>query len=59
FERGNPGGNGRRAQRATGIGRALGREICGRLGHTISVESEQGRGTRVTIGLARPYLEVE
>ena len=59
FERGFTGCNGRMDKRATGIGLYLCRQICGRLGHTITVDSELGRGTRVTIGLARPYLEVE
>ena len=59
FERGFTGCNGRMDKRATGIGLYLCREICGRLGHTISAASELGKGTCVTIGLARPYLEVE
>ena len=59
FERGFTGCNGRMDKRSTGIGLYLCREICRKLGHTISVDSEQGRGTRITIGLARPYLEVE
>lgn len=46
-------------KRSTGIGLYLSREICRRLGHTITIDSEPGKGTRVTIGLARPYLEVE
>ena len=59
FERGFTGYNGRMDKRATGIGLYLSREICRKLGHTITVESELGKGTRVTVGLARPYLEVE
>lgn len=59
FERGFTGYNGRMDKRATGIGLYLSREICRKLGHTITVESELGKGTRVTLGLARPYLEVE
>ena len=59
FERGFTGYNGRMDKRATGIGLYLCREICGKLGHTIQVASELGKGTCVTIGLARPYLEVE
>ena len=46
-------------KRSTGIGLYLCREICRRLGHTITAESEVGRGTRVIIGLERPLLEVE
>lgn len=59
FERGFTGCNGRMDKRSTGIGLYLCREICRRLGHTITADSEPGRGTRVTIGLARPCLEVE
>ena len=59
FEWGFTGCNGRLDKRATGIGLYLSRQICRRLGHTINVDSELGRGTRVSIGLARPYLEVE
>ncbi len=59
FERGFTGCNGRIDKRATGIGLYLCRQICGQLGHTIHAASEPGRGTIITIGLARPYLEVE
>ena len=59
FERGFTGCNGRMDKRATGIGLYLCREICRRLGHTITAESEVGRGTRIIIGLDRPILEVE
>lgn len=59
FERGFTGCNGRMDKRATGIGLYLCREICRRLGHTITAESEVGRGTRIIIGLDRPLLEVE
>lgn len=59
FDRGFTGCNGRIDKRATGIGLYLCREICGRLGHTINAASELGKGTCITIGLAKPYLEVE
>ena len=59
FEKGFTGGNGRLEKRSTGIGLHLCREICRRLGHTITAVSEPGRGTRITIGLARTRLEVE
>ena len=59
FDQGFTGCNGRMDKRSTGIGLYLSRQICRRLGHTIHVDSEPGRGTKVTIGLARPYLEVE
>jgi len=59
FDWGFTGCNGRMDKRATGIGLYLCRQICRRLGHTITVDSELGRGTRVRIGLTRPLLEVE
>ena len=59
FDRGFTGCNGRADKRATGIGLYLCRKICKQLGHTITVDSELGRGTRVNIGLFKPYLEVE
>ena len=59
FDRGFTGCNGRMDKRATGIGLYLCREICAKLGHTIQVSSEPGKGTCVTLGLERPYLEVE
>ncbi len=59
FDRGFTGCNGRIDKRATGIGLYLCRQICRRLGHTVNAASEPGRGTVITIGLARPYLEVE
>lgn len=59
FDRGFTGYNGRMDKRATGIGLYLCREICTKLGHTIQISSEPGKGTCVTVGLERPYLEVE
>lgn len=49
YEKGFTGGD-RKKKRATGIGLYLCRKLCERLGLTISVQSEQGRGTTVTIG---------
>ena len=46
FERGYTGYNGREYTRSTGIGLYLCRRILTKLGHTIAVESEVGRGTR-------------
>lgn len=50
FEKGYTGLNGRREKRATGIGLYLTRQILTTLGHTISIESQVGQGTAVTIG---------
>lgn len=45
FERGYTGAIGRVENRSTGIGLYLCKEIAGRLGLSIQLESEQGRGT--------------
>ena len=59
FEKGYTGWNGRQEQRSTGIGLYLCRQICDRLGHSLAITSELGRGTTVRLSLARPELEVE
>lgn len=59
FERGFTGYNGRADQRSTGIGLYLCRQIAGRLGHAISIESEPGRGTRVLLDLASEEWRME
>lgn len=59
FENGFTGGNGRTDRRASGIGLYLCKRICTNLGHGIAVESEVGKGTVVTIDLAKKKLEVE
>lgn len=59
FERGFTGGNGRLEQKSTGLGLYLCRQILGKLGHPLSIESEPGRGTRVILRLGREKLEVE
>ena len=51
FERGYTGYNGREYTRSTGIGLYLCRRIMTKLGHTISIESEVGRGTRILLDL--------
>jgi signal transduction histidine kinase len=51
FEKGFTGFNGRTDKKSTGIGLYLCRRIIEKLGHTISIESEPGRGTAVRIGL--------
>lgn len=50
FERGFTGCNGRMEKKSTGIGLYLCRQIMDRLGHTILVVSEEGRGTKVLLG---------
>ncbi len=49
FERGFTGYNGRREQKATGMGLYLARRLARKLGHEISIESEPGVFTRVTL----------
>lgn len=44
------GENGRREGDATGMGLYLVKQVCGKLGHTISVESEPHVGTTFTLG---------
>jgi signal transduction histidine kinase len=48
------GANGRTHSRATGMGLYLVREVADKLGHTVSIASELGKGTTVTLLLARP-----
>ena len=59
FERGYTGYNGRADKKSTGIGLYLCREICEKLGHGISVESEVGVGTCVSLDLSVKELDVE
>ena len=49
FDRGFTGANGRRYARSTGMGLYLVRELAGKMGLTVSIDSEQGRWTRVTL----------
>lgn len=50
-EKGYTGYNGHTDKRSTGIGLYLCKRILTKLGHTIEIESEIGKGTRVLIGL--------
>ena len=59
FDHGYTGLNGRKDKRATGLGLYLSRRILDQLGHTISIASEPGRGTRVTIGLDSLRMRAE
>lgn len=51
FERGFTGYNGRGGQRSTGLGLYLCHEVLQRLGHTISIRSEPGKGRRCASAL--------
>ena len=59
FENGYTGCNGRTDKRATGIGLYLCKRVCGNLGHGITIKSQVGCGTEVTVDLAqkRPGTE--
>jgi signal transduction histidine kinase len=59
FDKGYTGYNGREDKKATGIGLYQCREVIKRLGHTITIESEVGVGTKVIIGFDTALLPVE
>jgi signal transduction histidine kinase len=59
FEKGFTGYNGREHLKSTGIGLYLSKRVADMLGHSLKIESEPGRGTRVRIGLKSRQLEVE
>lgn len=56
FERGFTGYNGRLDKKSTGIGLYLCRQILDRLSHTIWVESEIGKGTKVILGFVQDAM---
>lgn len=58
FERGFTGFNGREESRSTGIGLYLSAKIMKKLGHTLYLESQPGKGTTAFLGLARERLEL-
>jgi signal transduction histidine kinase len=51
FERGFTGYNGRKKQKATGIGLYLCRSVLMKLGHEITITSTPGEGTCVALSL--------
>lgn len=57
FEKGFTGYNGRMDQKASGLGLYLCKEICDKLGHSITIESELDKGTKVKIGLQYDRLQ--
>lgn len=59
FENGFTGYNGRTHKKASGIGLYLCKRICANLGHSITVESEVGKGTVIIVDLARTKLGIE
>lgn len=58
-ERGFTGYNGRADKKSTGIGLYLCKRILNNLSHTINIESEIGKGTKVKIGLDINNIVVE
>lgn len=58
FEKGYTGYNGHADKKATGIGLYLCRQMADKLGHTIRMESEIGKGTKVWIGFDLDYAYV-
>lgn len=59
FEKGFTGYNGRQDKKSTGIGLYLCKKICRKLNHGISVESEEGKGTKVYLHLKRKTFRLE
>ena len=59
FENGYTGFNGREDKRASGIGLYLCKRITENLGHTISAESQPGKGTKIILDLNTAKLGVE
>ena len=58
YNKGYSGLNGRLHEKSTGLGLFLSKKICRRLGHQLDIQSEPGKGTRVSIDLSRPELEI-
>lgn len=59
FEKGFTGFNGRTDKKSTGIGLYLCKTVIDKLNHTIRIESEVGKGTKVYLSLKRDSLIVE
>lgn len=57
FEKGYTGFNGHEDKRSTGIGLYLCREVLQKLGHTIQIQSEVGKGTTVRIGFKTKKID--
>lgn len=53
FEKGYTGLNGRLHEKSTGLGLFISKKIAQRLGHKLSIESEVGVGTKVSIDFAK------
>ena len=53
------GENGRKTAESTGMGLFLAKEVCGKLGHDLNIESAKGEGTTVTILFANQDIAVQ
>jgi signal transduction histidine kinase len=59
FERGFTGYNGRWDKKSTGLGLYLNKQILNKLSHSIVIESQVDKGTKVRINLATIEVDVE
>ena len=59
FEKGFTGYNGRSNKKSTGIGLYLCKQILNKLSHSIIIESNVGKGTKVIINLATIEIDIE
>lgn len=59
FEKGYTGYNGRIYKKSTGVGLYLCKKIMTWLSHTIEIESEAGKGTRVILGFDQTEISAE
>ena len=57
FEKGFTGYNGREDKKSTGIGLYLCKRVMDKLTHTITIESQVGKGTKMRLGLASVEVE--
>ena len=57
FEKGYTGYNGRMDKKASGLGLYLCKGVCDKLGHKISIQSEENKGTDVIITIYQDGLE--
>ena len=59
FERSYTGLTGRADKRASGLGLSLCKQVCDKLGHGLSIESEPDKGTTVRVDLGTRKLDIE
>ena len=59
FERGFSGYNGRLTQQSSGLGLYLSKKIADQLGHDISISSQVGQGTTVSIHFQKQKLAID